>query len=111
MGKVLLLIPLLVITAAGFLFGGDIGHRNDETSTRMLHLGDTMLGRQVGKHIKDGTDPFLYVREKMMDYDLVVANLEGPITDTTQCQKKAYSFKFATTTAAMLTDSNIGLVT
>ena len=70
-----------------------------------------MLGRQVGKHIEEGTDPFLYVREIMMSYDLVVMNLEGPITDNTQCQKKAYSFRFATNTATMLADSNVGLVT
>ncbi|MCK5591560.1 MAG: CapA family protein, partial [Candidatus Pacebacteria bacterium] len=72
---------------------------------------DTMLGRHVGERIEEGMDPFLHVREIMMSYDLVVMNLEGPITDNTQCQKKAYSFRFATNTATMLADSNVGLVT
>ena len=100
---------LILMSAAAIAVGVDVAPK--EVDMTMLHVGDTMLGRHVGERIEEGVDPFLYVREKMLDYDLVVMNLEGPITDNAQCQKKAYSFRFATNTATMLADSNVSLVT
>ena len=97
------------MSAAVVAVGVDVAPKNTDIS--ILHVGDTMLGRHVGERIEQGTDPFLYVRETMMNYDLVVMNLEGPITNNVQCQKKAYSFRFATNTAMMLTDNNVSLVT
>jgi len=111
MGKIFAFISMFFVTASAF-FQPEvevIPEKKDDGVT-MLFVGDTMLGRQVGSHIKQGIDPFLYVRETMMNYDLVVANLEGPISEPMLCQKKAYSFRFATTTAKMLSDNNIGLV-
>ena len=110
MEKIFIFISLM-ITAIGGFFQSPVNVVTEDTEITMFHLGDTMLGRHVGERIEDGVDPFLYMREKMMSYDLVVANLEGPITDTTQCQKKAYSFRFATNTATMLADNNVNLVT
>ena len=110
MEKFFILVSLTIAAIGGF-FQSPVNLMPENTDIAMLHFGDTMLGRNVGKSIAEGTDPFLYVREKMLEYDLVVVNLEGPITDNAQCQKKAYSFKFATNTATMLADNNVSLVT
>ena len=79
----------------------------EEEGVSILHLGDTMLGRHVGEKIEEGLDPFQFVHEKLKQYDVVVANLEGPITEGGKCQIKPYSFKFATTTAYLLAHHNI----
>jgi len=84
-------------------------HQNSD-SLRMLFLGDVMLGRNIGKHIKEGIDPFFYTQQITKNYDIVNANLEGPITHTITCQKKAYSFKFSPNTAIMLASNNINMV-
>ena len=111
MEKIFTFISLTIVAIGGFLFPANVLLEDTkDTEISMFYVGDTMLGRQVGQHIEQGIDPFLYVRETMMNYDLVIANLEGPISEEVPCQKKAYSFRFATTTAIMLADSNVGLV-
>lgn len=87
-----------------------IVENNNRDSLRMLFLGDVMLGRNVGKYIKEGTDPFLHTKKITKKYNIVSANLEGPITNTLNCQKKAYSFKFNPDIATILADNNIGVV-
>jgi poly-gamma-glutamate capsule biosynthesis protein CapA/YwtB (metallophosphatase superfamily) len=77
---------------------------------RIIALGDIMLGRHVGELIHQGVDPFQYIRFDNSSFpqsliprsDMVMANLEGPITTAENCQDKAYSFKFATTSALLL---------
>ena len=110
MEKIFIFISLAITTIGGF-FQSSVNIIPENTDPTILHVGDTMLGRHVGERIEEGIDPFLYVRETMINYDLVVMNLEGPITNNTQCQKKAYSFRFATNTATMLADNNVGIVT
>jgi len=78
---------------------------------RLLFLGDIMLGRYVGELISNNFDPFELVHDRLATYDLVSANLEGPITGKEDCQDKAYSFKFATSTASLLAHHNIHAVT
>ena len=82
-------------------------YKDEEDNLRVLFLGDIMLGRNVGTRIANGEDPFLFVHEELAIFDAVIGNLEGPITDIAGCQKKAYSFKFATTTASLLAYHNI----
>lgn len=77
----------------------------------VIALGDIMLGRHVGELIKQGVDPFEYIRFDNNTFpvksNIVMANLEGPITTNTNCQEKAYSFKFATTSALLLKNRGI----
>ncbi|MBU0723010.1 CapA family protein [Patescibacteria group bacterium] len=87
-----------------------IVENNNRDSLKMLFLGDVMLGRNVGKYIKEGTDSFFYTKKITKKYNIVSANLEGPITNTLNCQKKAYSFKFNPDIATILADNNIGVV-
>jgi poly-gamma-glutamate capsule biosynthesis protein CapA/YwtB (metallophosphatase superfamily) len=78
---------------------------------KLLFLGDIMLGRHVGELMdEEGLDPFEHVHRTLREYDLVVGNLEGPITEASQCQNKAYSFKFSPRVTTMLTMHNINMV-
>ncbi len=69
----------------------------------IIAVGDMMFGRKVGSLMKDGMDPFEFIDWKGEDFsqnaNIIMGNLEGPITDTTKCQDKPYSFRFATSTA------------
>ncbi|MES2470797.1 MAG: CapA family protein [Patescibacteria group bacterium] len=77
-----------------------------------VNTGDMMFDRGVRKAMAGGLDPFEFwsdLKEEVevrygANIDLLAGNLEGPITDNPVCQKKAYSFKFASTTGRMLRD-------
>lgn len=87
----------------------------------IVATGDIMLGRHVGKLIAEGMDPFEFLRfdeahpnsfQKQTGevVDIAMGNLEGPITTAQTCQVKAYSFKFATSTAELLRDRGMTAV-
>lgn len=81
----------------------------------ILNFGDGMFGRSVGKAIHEsGLDPFEFIKNSPEDIwqkaDLIVLNLEGPISDASRCQGKAYSFRFEPDTADLLAKNKIGLV-
>ncbi len=80
----------------------------------ILSFGDFMLGRVVAKVMEGtGISPFEKITQQkenlFKDTDFVVANLEGPITDTENCQTKAYSFKFKPEIATLLEESGFDL--
>jgi len=81
-------------------------------SVSILNFGDIMFDRGVRLAMRNGTNPFSYVSDQSFfkEADLVVANLEGPITESEVCQKKAYSFKFSPRTAELLSNSGIDIV-
>lgn len=94
---------------------GNVGSvRAPRESISVVALGDIMLGRHVGELIAQGVDPFQYIRFDNRSFphthDIVMANLEGPITTATDCQEKAYSFKFVPETAMMLKNRGITAV-
>lgn len=91
------------------VFTPEVEHVNEPV--KLLFVGDIMLGRHVGELINDGLDPFEHVHQTLREYDLVIGNLEGPITEVETCQQKAYSFKFSPQITTMLKIHNIGLVT
>lgn len=87
---------------ATVLFGGDMQF------DRYIR---TVAGRQGGKFLFDG------LRSEFQKADLVVANLEGPITDNPSVSETSvegsrdnYVFTFPPETAALLKEENIGLV-
>jgi poly-gamma-glutamate synthesis protein (capsule biosynthesis protein) len=49
---------------------------------RLAAMGDTMLDREVGNHIKDTPEDFLFydIRAVLETYDLVFLNLENPVS-------------------------------
>ncbi len=77
----------------------------------LLSFGDLMLGRAVGRAIGEGKDIFgLFDERALKGYDAVSANLEGPITDFSKCQKKIYSFRFASSSPEIIFNAGIGMV-
>lgn len=67
-------------------------------STRVLFVGDIMLDRKVGQHIRDSHDS-MYPFRKLPDgwfntFDYAVANLEGPVTDQRRPPVKSIDFMF-----------------
>lgn len=90
------------------------GESKKETELSLLNFGDTMLGRGVEEIIRNGEDPFEEIRgvegNFLKGVDFISINLEGPITENTQCQKKASSFKFLPRTAKLLFENKINIV-
>ncbi len=82
-----------------YLFASFVkGSQEKDTKISVLSFGDLMLGRDVGKAIKNGDNPFEDIEGVEGNFvrgvDIISANLEGPITTAKNCIKKAYSFKF-----------------
>ncbi|MCX6762167.1 MAG: CapA family protein [Candidatus Moranbacteria bacterium] len=89
---------------------------------KILFVGDIMLDRYVREAVgKYGKGNYNYVfdqiRDKLAGYDLVVGNLEGPITDkssvsvgTAMDEKKNLVFSFDPAVAKALASNNIKLV-
>lgn len=87
-----------------------------EDTVSVLNFGDVMFDRGVRNIMeKRGRDPFEYIKKDLniiKDFDVVIANLEGPIVEMNRadCQQKAYNFQFASTTPALLKSIGITMV-
>jgi len=87
-----------------------------EKYPKVLNFGDVMFDRGVRNIIENhGRDPFEYIKkdlEIIKKYDVVIANLEGPIIemDRALCQQKAYNFQFAPDTPIRLKSVGINMV-
>jgi len=83
---------------------------------KVLNFGDVMFDRGVRNIIENRKrDPFEYLKkdlETINKYDVVIANLEGPIVemDRALCQQKIYSFQFASDTPSRLKSVGINMV-
>lgn len=83
----------------------------------VLSFGDVMFDRGVRNIIeKRGRDPFEYIKNDLSDikkFDVVIANLEGPIVEMNRkdCQQKAYNFQFASNTPERLKSIGVTMVT
>lgn len=82
------------------------GDEEDRGAVSVLAVGDVMLGRSVGKAYDKGVDFFGRFRgvegNFLRGFDMFIANLEGPITDTDSCQHKEIVFKFDPSVAKYL---------
>ncbi len=82
----------------------------------VLNFGDIMFDRGVRNIIENrNRDPFEHIKKSnsfFHDYDVVVANLEGPIVtmDRSLCQTKAYNFQFASDTTNRIREAGITMV-
>ena len=87
-----------------------------EKYPNVLNFGDIMFDRGVRNIIeKRGRDPFEYIKkdlEIIRKYDIVLANLEGPIIemDRALCQQKIYNFQFSSNTPERLKSVGINIV-
>jgi hypothetical protein len=89
---------------------------------KILFVGDMMFDRYIRQSVaKYGNGDYGYIlellRDKLAEYDLVVGNLEGPITekestsvDTQMDERKNLVFTFDPAVAKALAESNIKLV-
>jgi AmmeMemoRadiSam system protein B len=77
-----------------------------ESIATTLHFGDMMFDREVRTLLQKGGDPFAEIKGVEGNFlrgtDAVIANLEGPITSTTDCQEKEVVFQFPPETARLL---------
>ena len=83
-------------------------------SISVLNFGDAMFDRLVKAKMKTGKDPFEYIKgvegNFLKGVDFIAANLEGPITENSNCQKKSFSFRFDPAIVELLFQNNIELV-
>ena len=92
----------------------------DKIYAQILFIGDIMLDRGIRYYAeKNGGNNFIFekIHENLLDYDLVVANLEGPITDNKSISitaklesPESYFFTFNPSWAETLSINNIRLV-
>lgn len=85
-------------------------------SVSVLNFGDVMFDRGVRNIMENrGRDPFEYIKKNLdilKKFDVVIANLEGPIVemDRRLCQSKAYNFQFRSNTGDILKSVGISMV-
>ncbi len=97
---------------------GEIKYTNifKSSSVSILNFGDVMFDRGVRNIIVNRKrDPFEYIKRDIEDlkgFDVVIANLEGPIVvmDRNLCQQKAYNFQFSPDTTDRLKSIDITMV-
>jgi poly-gamma-glutamate capsule biosynthesis protein CapA/YwtB (metallophosphatase superfamily) len=89
---------------------------------KVIFVGDMMFDRHIREAVeKYGAGDYSYIldplKEKLSEYDLVVGNLEGPITDnestsvnTKMGESKNFVFTFDPAVAKVLAENNIKLV-
>lgn len=84
-----------------------------DSPASILFIGDVMLGRNVELLMNQkGTDyPFVFVDSLLTSTDAVVANLEGPIMQTSvPTPSGSLHFSFSSTTPKILAQHHIGIV-
>lgn len=124
MKKILLYLGIIILILFSFIFFNkpkhiviipEINIFKKETLS-VLNFGDVMFDRGVRNIIENrGRDPFEYIKKDLdliKKYDVVIANLEGPIVvmDRNLCQQKAYNFQFASDTTDRLKSIGINMV-
>lgn len=93
---------------------------SENSQIQILFAGDMMLDRGVQYYAKkNGGNGFVFsqIHDKLLTYDLVVANLEGPVTNNSSISitaklesPESFYFTFDPTWAETLSDNNIRLV-
>ncbi|MDP1845191.1 MAG: CapA family protein [Candidatus Moranbacteria bacterium] len=95
---------------------------NDNKPIKILFIGDMMFDRHIREAVgKYGSGDYNYalesLKEKLSEYDLVVGNLEGPITENKSIsvntkigESKNFVFTFDPAVAKTLAENNIKLI-
>jgi poly-gamma-glutamate synthesis protein (capsule biosynthesis protein) len=88
-------------------------HRaNFSRESELLFVGDVMFGRKIASLIEErGMGyPFELIKDRLNESDMVIANLEGPISARGKNQGSIYSFRFKPEIVSILKEANIGAV-
>lgn len=118
------IIVALVAWITPFISAAPIVYRADtkapeKTEVALLFTGDMMFDRSVRVAMREKGDDHVFscMKEALLNADLVIGNLEGPITsfDSTSVgsvvgSPENFSFTFPTSTATLLYRHNIRLV-
>ncbi|MFA6407261.1 MAG: CapA family protein [Candidatus Paceibacterota bacterium] len=73
-----------------------IALEEEQKNTTLLFTGDVMLSRSVGKRMSKANDmtlPFLLIASTTQAADVVIGNLEGPVSSRGRNQGSIYSFR------------------
>ncbi|HPV41676.1 MAG TPA: CapA family protein [Spirochaetota bacterium] len=103
---------LLFITGAIFIGINELPARSTQRFS-ILFVGDILLANEAEKHIhKKGIDyPFWKIKEELLKYDFIFANMESPITKRgTPVVEKPYIFRVKPEDAVCLKDLKIDAV-
>lgn len=93
--------------------------QNSSSSVSLLFVGDMMFDRYIRQVVNKHSSDFLFscINPLLQAHDVVIGNLEGPITSnpstsmgTKVGSSENYFFTFPTTTATLLYDKNIRIV-
>lgn len=109
--KIQAIIAVGIIAAAALAGGDGAGKATRDFS--ILFLGDILLANEAEQQIRQkGIDyPFSKIKEELLKYDFIFANLESPITGRgTPVENKPYIFRIEPDDAACLKDLKIDVV-
>jgi poly-gamma-glutamate synthesis protein (capsule biosynthesis protein) len=90
-----------------------------EKKAQILFVGDMMFDRRIREITEKNGGDYIFscIEDLLKSVDVVVGNLEGPITDNQSVSKYSiigspdnYRFTFPTTTASLLSKQNINIV-
>jgi hypothetical protein len=107
-------------TKQNYIMADISGTNHEKNQIKLLLVGDLMFDRGIRYYAdKNGGNKYIFdkISDELQSNDLVIANLEGPITDnksistgTVPESTNNYVFTFDTSVAKTLYDENIGLV-
>lgn len=85
---------------------------NFSRESELLFVGDIMFARGIASLQQErGLDyPFALIKARLNESDMVIANLEGPISSRGKNQGSIYSFRFKPEIVSVLKEANIGAV-
>ena len=110
--KIHAIVSTIVFTAAVTLGAGHAAGKATQNFS-ILFVGDILLANEAERHIHDkGVDyPFWKIKEELLKYDFIIANLESPITGRgTPVEDKPYIFRIQPDDAVCLKDLKIDAV-
>lgn len=87
--------------------GGD-----DESTVRLLLVGDIMMGGRVADLLeREGYDyPYRHVGDRLREADIAVGNLENPITDRGEPADKSWTFRTSPLAVPALAESGFDVL-
>lgn len=86
----------------GEMSSWEVQEHSKELPLRMLFVGDIMLDQGPGNAVANGSDPFRFCSEMLLDADLTIGNLECVLGREGSQRDKAYVFRGAKGSAPFL---------
>lgn len=98
-----------------YLFGHFTkGQSSHPSVASLIHFGDAMFDRGIGKLLQTGKDPFASIVGPEGNFfrgtDATILNLEGPLTARTNCPTGEARFAFSPNVALLLKKNKVNVV-